>query len=200
MRVKLMLFAASILSVCSLALAQAPDAREADHQALRALLKDVTAAINGQQLDKLSALFAREFCFTTSDQTVITTQEGIKDYYAKLFSVPGAPLTSVTVTPQADVLTQFVGENVGLCRGHSGEKFVLKSGETIDLTSAWTATLIKEDGVWKVAAAHVGVNFLDNPIIAKVTATNGKTALGGAAIGLAVGALVGLFVRRRKTA
>ena len=54
--------------------------READHEALRALTANVTEAINKQDMDALEPYMAKDFVFTTIDQTVLTDVASIKAY------------------------------------------------------------------------------------------------------------------------
>jgi hypothetical protein len=35
----------------------------------------------------------------------------------------------------------------------------------VKLRERWTGVVAREDGAWKIAAVHIGVNFLDNPVI-----------------------------------
>jgi hypothetical protein len=34
-----------------------------------------------------------------------------------------------------------------------------------DLENRWTATLVKKDGTWKIAAYHVSANIFDNAVV-----------------------------------
>ena len=75
----------------------------------------------------------------------------------------------------------------------------MADGRSFDMAGRWTATMIKEDGQWKLLAIHSGTNFLDNPVLNAVEKSTVYTGGGGLAVGLAVGFLVGFFVRRRRT-
>lgn len=143
---------------------EAPGNREADHEALRALKTKVAEAIGKQDLDALATFFAKEFAFTTSDQTLITSKAELKTYYDKVFREKDSVVTSIASVPEADVLTRFVSENVGYCYGTTKDTYTLRRGGKITLDARWTATVVKEDGEWKIAAVHTGVNFLDNAV------------------------------------
>jgi len=143
-----------------------PD-READHAALRTLLSDATKAFNGQDLDKMFTYFAKDFVFTAVDQTVITDLASAKRYYDRTLRHPDSKITSVTVEPSADVLTRFTGEASGYCYGKTRDIYTLMgTSRKVATEGRWTAVVVKENGVWKVAAIHIGVNFIDNPVIA----------------------------------
>jgi ketosteroid isomerase-like protein len=139
--------------------------RETDHQALRELRAKVTAAINQRDLKDLRACLAKDFVLTLVDQTVITDEAGLKAYYARMFTDKNAPLAKMATVADADILTRFTDPNTGYCYGSGLDTYTLKHGEVVKVKNRWTAVVVKQDGAWKVAAVHVGVNFLDNPVM-----------------------------------
>ena len=174
--------------------------RKADHEALRGLLGRVTKAVNAQDLKALRACFAKGFVFTTSDQTTITSEEQLDSYYAKMFSGPTALLSSISVAPEATILTSFVGPDVGYCYGTSEDTYKLKAGGEATIPSRWTATLVKENGEWKVLTAHAGINVLENPLMDKAVSMGYKIGAGGLLLGLIVGILGTLLLMKAKKA
>lgn len=175
--------------------------RQADHDALRALMAKLTTAINARDLETLSSCFSREFAFTTIDQTTLTSPQAVKDYYARIFDGPNALAKKITCIPTADVLTRFTDANTGYCYGKDDEVYELPDGRQVTLQSRWTAVIVRENGEWKVAAIHTGVNMMDNPLLASVTALGYKMLAGGVASGLAVGViLMALFRKKEKVA
>jgi len=145
-------------------LAQTPD-READHEALRQVMKKATAAINAQDVPALAACLTKDFVFVTIDQTVITNEQGIAAYYDRMLKGKDAPLAALKIKPEADVLTRFVDTNAGYCYGRSVDAYTLKDKRVFTLNVRWTALVVKEDGQWKAAAVHTGVDLLDNPVL-----------------------------------
>jgi uncharacterized protein (TIGR02246 family) len=156
--------AACLVVLTSASMAQSAD-READHDALRQLMKKTTAAINAQDLGALSSCMARDFVFVTIDQTVITNREGITAYYDRMLKGKDAPIASLACKPEAEILTRFVGENAGYCYGKSTDVYTLKDKRLFTLDVRWSSTVVKEDGQWKIATAHTGVDFMDNPVL-----------------------------------
>jgi len=75
---------------------------------------------------------------------------------------------------------------------------VLKDGRTFTLKTRWSGAAIYEDGKWKVLTAHVGNNLLDNPILDAMEKMKWIWAAVAAAIGLVVGVLGTLLLKRRK--
>ena len=72
----------------------------------------------------------------------------------------------------------------------------MKSGQVIEMNSRWSATVVKEDGQWKVAIAHVGTNFLDNPVLNRLTSASKKLALITGIGGLLIGGLLIRILKR----
>lgn len=172
----------------------------ADHAALRSLKDKVATAINQQDMKALSSCFAKTFTFTTLDQKVATSPEQVQAQFEELFRGPGALITSLKTVPEADRLTRFLDNHTGIVEGSSRETYVLKGGKSIDLTVRWTATVVKEADGWKVAAAHVGLDPLENPLLAGANAFWKKVCLGGLLAGLLVGVMLGRYSRRPRTA
>jgi len=157
-----------IMSFALAALSYAQDAsveREADHQALRELLKKAVHAINNQNIAELQDCFSKEFVFISSDQTVITNGDALVKYYDQLFKNAEAPISKMETEVNADILTRFTDANAGYCFGTSLDTYTLKDGRKVKMQNKWTAALAKENGAWKAAVVHVGVNFLDNPVM-----------------------------------
>jgi ketosteroid isomerase-like protein len=153
------------LGLASFCLAQGATNRDADHDALRGLMKKVVQAINERDMKVLGACFAKEFVFTAIDQTVITNEEQLKAFNDKIFAGKDAPMKKIEIKPEADTLTKFLADNVGYCVGKSTETYTMKDNRAFTMVNRWTATVVKEGGEWKIAAVHSGVNFMDNPIL-----------------------------------
>lgn len=161
------LFAVFFLVVLPKVAAEQPTAgsRKADHEALRALKTKVVAAINAQDLDALASCFTHTFAFTGADQTLVTTPSELKAYYQRIFTQTDSPVTAIQTEAEAGALTCFIDANAGYCYGTSTDTYTLRGGRKVCMENRWTATVVKSDGGWKVATAHVGVNFLDNPVL-----------------------------------
>lgn len=172
--------------------------READHVALRSLRDKVALAVSNQDIQGLTSSFAKDFVFTTVDQTPITSQEQLKAFYDRMFHSPKALVTAVKTEPKADILTRFIDANTGVCYGSSQETYTMKDGSIVSMNLRWTATVVKENGEWKVAAAHVGTNFLDNPVLSRLASYEKKIAIACGVGGLLVGLLLGVGISKCK--
>lgn len=139
--------------------------REKDHEALRTLRDKVETAINAGDIDQLKTHLAKNFTVIMPDQESIKTPEALSAYWDKMFKKKNSPVTSMKSKFTADVLTQFTGPDTGYCYGSNRDVYTLRNKRMIAMESIWSVLLIKEDGAWKIQLAHVGVNFLDNPVL-----------------------------------
>ena len=103
-----------------------------------------------------------------------------------------------------DALTQLYGDHEnpswGLVYGGGVENYQLTDGRFLPMKTRWTATVIKEsDGKWRILALHIGANFYSNPIFDAVKDSTKYYAAGGLALGLLLGGLIMVFLRRKKS-
>ncbi len=170
--------------------AQVDGEREKDHEEIRQLLADVTNAINTEDKDNISSFFTKNYIYVGADQSVITHRKEFLEYYNKLLGGENALLKSLNFKPKALTKTKFIQDNVGIVYGESDDTYVLANGHKTNVQSKWSATLLKEDGKWKVASLHNGVNFYDNPEITYFINFWKMIALGTLVVGFILGFVV----------
>jgi hypothetical protein len=194
--------AAGIVSciLCTAALAQEPERDKKDHDELRALLRTFSEAFNTRNIDPLVPYLHKNFSVTMVNQDTITDPKALKGYLDAQFNAPGSLLKDAKIQPEADILTQFYQGRIGVNRGSSTDTYTLKDGRVFTLKTRWTGTAIQEDGKWKVLSAHIGLNILDNPILSEVEKLRWIWGVAGLAIGIALGALGMMLLRRRRPA
>ena len=176
----------------------ADDNREADHVALRALRDKVSQAINKQDLKTLTSCFAKEFAFTAVNQTVLTNETQMQEFFDRMFHAGDALVTSMKTEPKADIPTRFIDTNTGVCYGSSKDTYTMKSGKVVEMNVRWSATVVKENGEWKVAIAHIGTDFLNNPVLDGVEKFTKMVGLGVGVGCLLLGFVIGRMLGRAK--
>ena len=175
------------------------DSHKADHIALRALREKVVAAINQQDVKALSGCFAKEFAFTTVTQETLTSEAQAQAFFDKLFRSEHALVTSMRTEPTADSLTRFIDANTGICYGSTKDTYTMKGGRVVDMNLRWSATVVREDGAWKIALAHVGTDFIRNPVTEGLSGLAKKLGIGCGIAGLILGFLLGRILGRKRT-
>ena len=171
------------------------------HEELRGLLHGIEKAINSEKYADLEQYFDEKLRVTTINQEVILSRPGITTYFNKWFG-PGGYLKKLQITLKPDALTELYGDkSFGIVRGAGEEKYVLSDGRHFDMSTRWTATVIKEpNGQWRILALHIGTNFLDNPILSKAEASLIYAGVGGLIVGIILGgAAIFIIMRRKKT-
>src|SRR3954465_2062953 len=129
-----------LIALLITASAAAPAAeREADPVALRALLAEVTTALDAGDLDRLRGSLATSFAITFADAERFTDLPALKVYDQRLRTE--RKLVKTTFTPTADALTTFLGADSGVCTGTSKDTFAFADGTSTTLDSRWTATV-----------------------------------------------------------
>jgi len=170
--------------------AAAGSGTEADHQQLRALLAVVRDAVNNRDVAALTPYLHTPFAATMITQDLITTPEELQAYYDKWMRGDNAFVKKLTIAPEADALTQIYDDKYGIVYGSNVENYELATGNNYTLHSRWTATVIKDDGRWKLLTVHAGINFVDNPVLAAATENTTLIGAGAGVIGLLVGLLL----------
>jgi Domain of unknown function (DUF4440) len=189
-------FAVACLFAATAAFAAPSEQDERDHEELRGLLKLFTEAFNTRKIEPLMPYLHRDFSVTMINQDVVTTPKELNSYLDKQFSAPGAVLKDVRIQPDADIPTVFFEGRFGINRGSSTDTYTLKDGRVFVLKTRWSGTAIKDEGKWKVLNAHIGLNIIDNPILDAMEQLKWIWVAAAAAIGLLVGALGTLWLKR----
>jgi hypothetical protein len=170
--------------------------RDADHVALRALLAEVTTALDAGDLERLRGSLATTFAITFADAERFTDLAALKAYDQRLRSE--RKLVKTTFAPVADALTTFLGADAGVCTGTSKDSFAFADGTSTTIDSRWTATVVREQGAWKVAALHSCVNLLDNPLLRGVRDAATRFAAFAALAAAGLGLVLGIALGRRR--
>lgn len=183
------------------ALAAEEEADHAIHQELRAVLQGMEQAINARRYSDLEPYFVEDLRVTTINQEVISKRSEITAYFEKWFG-EGGYLKTLEITLTPDAVTELYGDkSFGIVRGSGDEKYVLADGRYFDMSTRWTATVMKDtDGQWRILSLHIGTNFLDNPILDKAESALMTFAGGGLVAGLVLGWLIAFVFTRRKRA
>lgn len=167
-----------------------PTAEEATHEALRALRKQMVEAINKNDVDALLSHLDKDVVVTWMDGRVSRGPQGVREYIEKMTKGADRKVESYKTAAEVDEKTHLYGET-GMATGKSRDEFVLKGGEELVVDSRWTATLVKADGKWKVAAFHASAGMFDNPVL---TIAVKRTAMWTGGIAGAVGIVLGLGI------
>ena len=169
----------------------APAAEDPAHQELRALRDGLLDAMNKADLEKMLTYLHPNVVITYQNAEVARGREGAKAYQLKMTTGPAKVVESFHAAAKVDELTILHGGDTGISFGSSVENFKMAHGGDITLNGRWTATLVKENGQWLVAALHCSTNLFDNPVVAATKKAGVAAGAGSIIIGLVVGWFLG---------
>jgi hypothetical protein len=174
---------------------------EADHQALRAIKDALVTAFNQRDYDGFLRYLHPNIVATWQNAEVARHLDGVRAFMKKMSEGDTKRVESATASLTADELTAFYNDkNTGIVFGDLIQDFKFADGTNVHLKSRWTATFVRENGHWLLAAVHVSANIFDNPVLdiaLKKTAL--RVGIGAALAGLVIGLLIGRS-RKIKTA
>lgn len=177
---------------------QAKDAPEDPaHAELRKVRDEMVDAINKDDRAKLMSHLHKNIVVTFMDGDTVRGHDGVQKYFdSKLKGTPPVVQT-YSVSPKVDELSIIYGGDTAIAFGGSDDYFKLSRGLEFTVHNRWTATLVKEDGKWLLAAFHASVGLFDNPLLDTTKRFAYSIAGGGMLIGVLIGWLIG---RIRRTA
>jgi ketosteroid isomerase-like protein len=186
-----MILAATILAFAVQGTPAPATADDAVHQELRVLRDTLVNAIVSQDVEVLVKHITKDVSVTWQNTEHCRGEKQLRDFFERMQKGNSKAFKGYKVVPTPDDKTILYGGDTGISYGTSVGLFSVAGGE-YELKNRWTATVVKEEGRWKLASYHVSMNVLDNPILN--TAKSSLLWVGVVTLVLAGG--VGLLVGR----
>lgn len=179
----------------TLAQESAADGEEAIHDQLRALREEAVDAFLKKDIDRLLACLAPDVVVVLQNAEVCRGHEAVRDFHQRMSEGDDRSVESQTTDFQVDEKSIIYGQDAAVAQGTINDHFVLRNGMNFDLTSKWTAALVKENDRWQVASFQATANMFDNGVSNMMLKWNSIKMGGG---GLAVGAIVAIAAMRSR--
>ena len=167
---------------------RAQDAAPAEIHALRDRLLD---AINKADFDKMAACLHPRVVITYQNAEVARGRDGVKAFQLQMTTGPEKTVENFHADVKTDDITFLPGGTTALATGSSAETYKMAHGADLALDGRWTATLVKDDGQWLVAALHCSTNPFKSPVVEATKKAGVTASIGSIIIGLIVGWLLG---------
>lgn len=168
---------------------------ESLHQELRDLRDRLDDAVLARNKDAVLADFTNELHFTAINNEHVSGLKDANAYFERMLVGSDSFIEEMRVTLEPDALSTLYFEGpVAISTGTTEAYFKTTSGVDMSAPLRWTATMVREEGRWKVAAAHFSANIFDNPVASELTR---YVAAIGAIVALVFLAL-GYFLGRRR--
>jgi ketosteroid isomerase-like protein len=203
MLIALLLVLGGIATTSAVGQEETPSAKQSEaedpvHNELRALREDLTKALISGDVDR-QLTFAHENIVTTWQNNEVTRgRDGLKAFLGKMNSEKQKVFQGYKQSPEPDDLSIIYGGDTAIAFGSSIPHYKIL-GMEFDLKNRWTATLVKENDRWVIAAYHVSANVLDNPVLD--AAKKAVYWIGGLAlvVGLVLGMIASAVMRKMQS-
>ena len=187
---------AALLAVAGAPVGAAPDPRAADREALLVVFREMEAAINAQDVERMVAQMTPDATVIWLNAEVSRGHDEIRAYYHRMVKGPERILDRYTTAAKLGASARFFGD-VAVADGSMEDAFFPVARGPFQLSSRWTSTSVKADGRWKVASMHLSANVFTNSLIEEAMRAATYTGAGGLAGGLILAGLVCWWRRRR---
>ena len=171
-------------------------ADEATHNELRALRDGLLDAVNKGDIERQLTFLHPNVVMTALNAEVGRGREGIRAYWNKMMTGSQRVVESFHCEVKVDELTILYGGDTGVAFGSALQQYKLTNGLKLDAKARWTATLVKQDGQWLIAAFHSSANLFDNPLLTMAKRTAYWAGGGALFAGLAAGFFLGKMRNR----
>lgn len=196
------LFCVCCIVIATTATAQeaAPPAEDPVHNELRTLRDEFLDAFKKKDIDRMLSFLTDDAVLTVQNAETLRGHDAVRAFHERMSGGDSPQVELLQTDFEVDDLSIIHGGDTAIAFGSMDDHFKLKTGMAFDLHSRWTATLVKKDDRWLLAAMQVSTNIFDNGVSrlqTKWAATkSGSVAL---ALGLLVGVFSGVWWKRRRT-
>lgn len=177
--------------------AGAEDAHQAERQALIEVFREVEAAINDQNVDRMVAQMHPQVTVTWLNGEISRGHDEVKAYYHRMVKGDQRYIDKYLTAAKVGAPARFYGSGeVAVADGSMEDEFFPVSRAPFKLSSRWTSTSVKFDGRWKIVSLHLSSNVFTNALIAEAKDMIVYAGIGAALGGILVGWLLGRARRR----
>lgn len=188
------------LTVLTIALPVTPllaqDEESPVHEELREFRERLVAAVIADDVDTQIELAHPDIVTMWQDGRVARGHEGLREFLETLGKGVDRGFLGYTQEPTPLALSSIFDDQFAFAHGTSIAQYDLY-GMEFDLTNYWTATLLRDEGQWRLVGYHVSGNISDNPFLS--VAENSIYLIGAIAAVIAgvIGILLGFILGRR---
>jgi ketosteroid isomerase-like protein len=174
--------------------------QEADREQLARLRESLTEAVIDRNVEQQLEYVLPDVVTIWQNNQVARGHDALRDFLSQIDSGEESVFRGYTERPTSEQVTILPGGNAAIAQGTSVPHYQWM-GLEFDLENRWSATLVKTDDTWKIAAYHVSGNLIDNPLLTAAKQTvywaTGIALVAGILLGVMGSKLVG---KRHRTA
>ena len=164
-----------------------------DRQQLRILLEQMEKSISALDIDGVLKLLQPDAVVTWQNAEVSRGHAAIRAYHDRMIRGSSPIVAKFSTKATLGGPAVFYSDSA-VAYGTTVDNFELTQGLKFTLDANWSATSVKVDGQWKVAALHFSTNLFNNPLTNK----NKDLLWIAAAIAFVLGLVAGALVMRMR--
>ena len=168
---------------------------EAIHDQLRQFRTEIESVVAKGNWEELRPFLSSRVVVVWLDGTQSHGTDQVLEYLQSKTQGESAIVDRFTLTTEVAEVSDLYGQTTAIAFGAAYSSFVLR-GRELTVKGPWSATMIKEGDVWKLASLTASVGAFDNPLL--VWARR-MLWIVGVAVSL-VGLVTGWFIGRRTRA
>lgn len=191
--VLLVIAAAFVLPAAS---SRAQDAESSSHDELRAFRERLVTAVLEDDIPTQMELAHPDIVTMWQDGRIATGHDDLREFLETLGKGADRGFRGYAQEPTPLALTSVYDDRFAFAHGTSVAQYDLY-GMEFDLNNYWTATLLKDDGQWRLVGYHVSGNIADNPLLNAAKNSLYLSAIIAAVVAGLVGILLGFIFGRR---
>ncbi|MEF8726686.1 MAG: nuclear transport factor 2 family protein [Accumulibacter sp.] len=175
------------------------DPHAADRQALIKLFREMEAAINAQDVDRMIAQMHPQVTVTWLNGEVSRGHDEVRAYYDRMVRGEKRILERYLTTAKLGKPARFFGNGeVAVADGTMKDEFFPVARGPFSLDSNWTSTSAKVGDRWQVVSMHLSSNVFTNSLLAEAERAIWYVGAGAGIGGLLLGGFLGWLLGRRR--
>ncbi len=175
------------------------DPHAADRQALIKLFREMEAAINAQDVDRMIAQMHPQVTVTWLNGEVSRGHDEVRAYYDKMVRGEKRILERYLTTAKLGKPARFFGNGeVAVADGTMKDEFFPVARGPFSLDSNWTSTSAKVGDRWQVVSMHLSSNVFTNSLLAEAERAIWYVGAGAGIGGMLLGGFLGWLLGRRR--
>lgn len=175
----------------STAASAVPEDHALNVERIHALLQEIEEATNTRDIQRLLRHATDDIVMLSKNGETLVGKAAVDAYVNKMLGAAGPILTGMHTRVIQDGPPLIHGA-VAMAHGTSDDAYEFQGGMRLVIVTRWSATLVRQDGEWRIASLHFSFDLFDNPLL------NGArySAIVAAGIGLLSGLLAGMLHAR----
>jgi ketosteroid isomerase-like protein len=158
----------------------------------------LTKAVEDGDIEAQLAHASDDVVTTWQNNEVARGPDGLRDFLKQMDSGGERVFQGYKTKPTADDRATIYGGDTAIATGTSVPHYKYL-GMEFDLENRWTATLVKEDDEWKIAAYHVSANVVNNPLLSAAKRALYWTGGVSLVVGMVLGGLLARMMNKNRT-